>query len=388
MHFFVACGLLIAGLALYVDARPASADVAQKFDPNAFGKSTFKSRKLISDKRPDKMESQDDAIAAILFDKNLTPQQKLDKLHKLPGAEDDTTETNEKELALLKKMDDFFKWYKADIYDKASPKVKEALEKMEAIFKKPSQLKDVPEGEVKRRMEAIAAPLNEMERFEFGVSILKAVSKLEKLGIMADLEDLADEMHFFVACGLLVAGLAFNADARPASADVAQKFDSNTFGKSTLKSRKLISDKRPDKMESQDDAIAAILFDKNLTPQQKLDKLHKLPGAEDDTTETNEKELALLKKMDDFFKWYKSDIYDKASPKVKEALGKMEDLFKKPSQMNNASEDEVEKRMDAIAAPLNDMEKFEFGISILKATSKLEKLGILNDIEDLADEST
>ncbi|PAV84672.1 hypothetical protein WR25_00762 [Diploscapter pachys] len=195
-------------------------------------------------------------------------------------------------------------------------------------------------------------------------------------------------MHFFVACGLLIAGLAFNADARPASADVAQKFDPNAFGKSTLKSRKLISEKRPDKMESQDDAIAAILFDKDLTPQQKLDKLHKLPGAEDDTTETNEKELALLKKIDDFFKWYKSDIYDKASPKVKEALGKMEDLFKKPSEMSSASEGEVEKRMDAIAAPLNDMEKFEFGISILQATSKLEKLGIMDDIEDLADEST
>ncbi|PAV84671.1 hypothetical protein WR25_00761 [Diploscapter pachys] len=193
MHFFVACGLLIAGLALYADARPASADVAQKFDPNAFGKSAFKSRKLISEKRPDKMESQDDAIAAIIFDKDLTPQQKLDKLHKLPGAEDDTTETNEKELALLKKMDEFFKWYKSDIYDKASPKVKEALGKMEAIFKKPSQLKGVSEGEVEKKMDAIAAQLNDMEKFEFGVSILKAMSKFEKLGILADLEDLADE---------------------------------------------------------------------------------------------------------------------------------------------------------------------------------------------------
>ena len=81
MHFFVACGLLIAGLALYADARPASAgkklaifyfkiynhkffiDVAQKFDPSAFGKSAFKSRKLISEKRPDKMENQDDAVS-------------------------------------------------------------------------------------------------------------------------------------------------------------------------------------------------------------------------------------------------------------------------------------------------------------------------------------
>ena len=83
MQFFVTCGLLIVGLALYADARPASAgkklsifylkkftiinkyfiDVAQKFDPNAFGKSTFKSRKLISEKRPDKMESQDDAVS-------------------------------------------------------------------------------------------------------------------------------------------------------------------------------------------------------------------------------------------------------------------------------------------------------------------------------------
>ncbi|PAV84661.1 hypothetical protein WR25_00753 [Diploscapter pachys] len=95
-------------------------------------------------------------------------------------------------------------------------------------------------------------------------------------------------------------------------------------------------------MESQDDAIAAIIFDKDLTPQQKLDKLHKLPGAEDDTTET-----------------------------VKEALGKMEDLFyKKPIQKKNIFEDEVKKRMDTLAAPLNEMEKIEFGISILKAVVK------------------
>ncbi|PAV61149.1 hypothetical protein WR25_22480 [Diploscapter pachys] len=163
-----------------------------------------------------------------------------------------------------------------------------------------------------------------------------------------ELTQFIEKMHFFVACGLLIAGLALYVDARPASADVAQKFDSNAFGKSTFKSRKLISDKRPDKMESQDDAIAAIIFDKDLNAQQKLDKINKLPGAEDDTVETNGKEMALLKKLDEFFKWYKSDIYDKASPKVKEALGKMEDLFKKSSQISDASEDEVEKMVRII----------------------------------------
>ncbi|PAV59491.1 hypothetical protein WR25_12088 [Diploscapter pachys] len=118
MNFFLVCCLVLASLAFYADARPASADVANKFNPSAFGKSTFQSRKLISDVRPDAKEIND--------------QQK------------------EKALKFLKKIDELYGWYNAEI-GKSSPKVKEAFGKVENVIRDVF-LKKIKEEDVEKKV--------------------------------------------------------------------------------------------------------------------------------------------------------------------------------------------------------------------------------------------
>ncbi|PAV79608.1 hypothetical protein WR25_27182 [Diploscapter pachys] len=185
-------------------------------------------------------------------------------------------------------------------------------------------------------------------------------------------------IRFLLFLGLAV---AFSA-ARPAPAEPKLemgKFDTaSLYDDGRLNKLKEVTNKLTPEQKKKIDDATAIMFDRNLSVDDKYNKLAALSENKEMDADKEKMLKEFIGKLNEILQYYDKELLPGVSPKARKVLEAMEDMMKKPIAWMEKSKEEQQAQMLKYAEGMEVDDVFHIYGVMSKLMAKAKELGIID----------